>query len=89
MGDNCPKTCKHKTFHFCMESGTHCDKHCVCVCRLCIQEMALKAKNEKKISKRSLSEQKEFMPPSSWMTPAQKAVCYPGPDMPNPPSEPE
>jgi len=35
MGDNCPKGCKHKTFHYCNESGTHCDKHCVCFCSTC------------------------------------------------------
>lgn len=38
MGDNCPKGCKHITIHFCMESGTHCDIHCVCSCRLCMDE---------------------------------------------------
>jgi hypothetical protein len=35
--DDCPKGCKHETFHYCRE-GTHCDKHCVCPCRLCVQE---------------------------------------------------
>jgi hypothetical protein len=38
MGDDCPKRCKHETFHYCGGSGTHCDKHCVCSCRLCAEE---------------------------------------------------
>jgi len=56
MGDNCPKGCKHRTFHFCMESGTHCDKHCICLCYLCVEERAIIAsqkqeKKEKRIQK--------------------------------------
>lgn len=34
--ENCPPECDHKTFHFCMASGTHCDKHCCCPCDMCI-----------------------------------------------------
>lgn len=34
-GDSCPKDCKRKTFHYCNESGTHCDVYCVCVCSDC------------------------------------------------------
>ena len=37
--DNCPKGCGHETFHYCGE-GTHCDKHCVCACHLCVAERA-------------------------------------------------
>lgn len=37
-GDNCPAGCKHKTFHYCEESGTHCDIHCVCPCFACAQD---------------------------------------------------
>ncbi len=33
--------------------------------------------------------QESDVSPSAGMTPAQKAIFYPGPDMPNPPSEPE
>lgn len=40
--ENCPKTCRHRTFHFCMESGTHCDKHCVCPCEQCKKELQAK-----------------------------------------------
>lgn len=36
--DKCPKKCKRKTFHYCYESGTHCDKHCVCSCPSCIED---------------------------------------------------
>lgn len=38
MGDNCPTGCKHSSFHFCDDSGTHCDKHCVCTCSQCVQD---------------------------------------------------
>lgn len=38
MGDNCPKGCKHETFHYCQESGTHCDTHCVCPCQSCVTD---------------------------------------------------
>jgi hypothetical protein len=34
--ENCPKGCKHETFHYCAESGTHCDKHCICTCPDCV-----------------------------------------------------
>ncbi len=37
-GENCPRTCGHETFHYCGAVGTHCDKHCVCSCRLCADE---------------------------------------------------
>lgn len=40
MGDKCPKGCKHKTFHYCNESGTHCDKHCICACKPCVDDRA-------------------------------------------------
>lgn len=33
--DNCPPGCSHETFHYCGEAGTHCDRHCVCACRMC------------------------------------------------------
>ena len=36
--DNCPKKCRHLTFHYCSESGTHCNKHCVCSCSPCLEE---------------------------------------------------
>ena len=36
MSDDCPRKCDHRTFHYCGASGTHCDKHCVCSCRLCV-----------------------------------------------------
>jgi hypothetical protein len=34
----CTLACKHRTFEYCGESGTHCDKHCLCPCRLCRDE---------------------------------------------------
>lgn len=40
--ENCPKKCKRKTFHFCMESGTHCDRHCTCACPGCARKRELK-----------------------------------------------
>lgn len=36
--ENCPKGCKHETFHYCDEAGTHCDKHCICACAACVAE---------------------------------------------------
>jgi hypothetical protein len=36
--ENCPKSCKGHTFHYCGESGTHCDKHCVCTCQACTND---------------------------------------------------
>lgn len=33
--DACPPECPHATFHYCSE-GTHCDVHCCCPCRLCV-----------------------------------------------------
>jgi hypothetical protein len=36
--ETCPPDCKHVTFHYCAENGTHCDKHCACSCRLCRDE---------------------------------------------------
>ena len=39
--ENCPKKCKHARFHFCMESGTHCSKHCTCACPGCAEERKL------------------------------------------------
>jgi len=35
-GDSCPEGCKHRTFHCCAESGTHCDIHCICSCAACL-----------------------------------------------------
>lgn len=35
--DDCPKGCKHATFHYCIH-GTHCDRHCVCPCHLCVAD---------------------------------------------------
>ena len=34
--DDCSKRCN--TFHYCQESGKHCDIHCVCLCEPCKQE---------------------------------------------------
>ena len=34
----CSLACKHRTFEYCGESGTHCDKHCLCPCHLCRKE---------------------------------------------------
>ena len=33
--DNCPEGCKHVSFHYCAQSGTHCSEHCTCTCDLC------------------------------------------------------
>ena len=55
MGDDCPKSCKHITFHFCMESGTHCDKHCICRCKLCAEEREAIALQKKEKNKNSHS----------------------------------
>lgn len=38
IAENCPKGCRHKTFHYCGALGTHCDKHCVCPCEPCKQD---------------------------------------------------
>lgn len=35
VAEKCPKACKHKTFHYCDDAGTHCDKHCICPCQAC------------------------------------------------------
>ena len=40
MGDNCPESCDRVGIHFCMESGTHCDTHCICSCKACVEERA-------------------------------------------------
>jgi hypothetical protein len=34
----CTPGCGHRSFEYCGESGTHCDKHCVCPCRMCRDE---------------------------------------------------
>lgn len=36
--DDCPKDCNHDTFDYCADSGTHCGKHCVCPCLMCIKD---------------------------------------------------
>jgi len=36
--ENCPNDCKHETFHYCGQSGTHCDIHCICGCKECETE---------------------------------------------------
>lgn len=36
--ENCPKRCKHETFHYCSDAGTHCGKHCICACQACVME---------------------------------------------------
>lgn len=38
--ENCPKNCKHETFHYCATAGTHCDKHCACSCTSCVADRA-------------------------------------------------
>ena len=37
---NCPKGCKHETFHYCSAAGTHCDIHCICPCQPCVADRA-------------------------------------------------
>ncbi len=34
--DACPLGCEHKTFHYCIRSGLHCNKHCACDCVACV-----------------------------------------------------
>ena len=46
--DCCPKDCNHETFEYCGTSGTHCDKHCCCPCRLCADER--KREDSKKVT---------------------------------------
>jgi len=36
--EDCPRNCKHETFHYCAAVGTHCDKHCVCSCSACVAD---------------------------------------------------
>ncbi len=36
--ENCSVDCGHKTFHYCAEFGTHCDKHCICACPACVSD---------------------------------------------------
>ena len=38
MKNGCPASCTRESFHYCGTSGTHCDKHCVCLCHLCAKE---------------------------------------------------
>jgi hypothetical protein len=35
--ERCPYSCRHETFHYCNEVGTHCDKHCACSCWQCVE----------------------------------------------------
>lgn len=30
--------CTHETFHYCGQTGTHCDKHCKCSCSPCTED---------------------------------------------------
>jgi hypothetical protein len=70
-----------------MESGTHCDKHCVCPCKLCVEEririaLLKQEKKEKRAKKSEIKTLFELMP--------TKEQLYARPfDAPPPASEPE
>jgi len=38
VAEHCPPGCGHETFHYCNQSGTHCDKHCACKCEQCARD---------------------------------------------------
>jgi len=52
--ENCPKGCKHSTFHYCYTADTHCDKHCICDCRSCLLDRANPGSNDPKMGGRIL-----------------------------------
>jgi len=52
--EHCPSSCQHESFHYCNESGTHCDKHCICTCDQCIRDSDDPGPNDPKMGGRIL-----------------------------------
>lgn len=54
QAEDCPKGCKHESFHYCHAEGTHCDIHCICPCSSCIADRKNPGPNDPEMGGRIL-----------------------------------